>query len=619
MKKQTKAKRVKSHLLTDPKRVIKPHNTDSLMRSIWLSLVRDFRRNLNDDTFLRRNEQSFSSYKEFREEPFPSKWCVEPYRFKCMYQMENLFKRYIDSSVSSKQLETDCLQSFADFQSELRPPEISSVTYLVLRKARSIIKSILGEFSITELNQNVRFGKRANVGVPYSNSYLDVKMETLTGSCDHKEWFNQYLAEDDLLRHICTGKSYKHALSSTPIDCLTATAVPKSWKSHRIVMPDTVLGACYSAALGDMVSDRLAKVGLNIRYLQSRHARIVRKASEHMKVVTLDMSKASDLFTAELVNRLLPRKWYNAAKFGRISNVKVGDQTLHLRSFMAMGIGFTFPLQTLMFYAVLKSIALLVGKKGRISVYGDDCIYPTSMHKYVLSIFPKIGFRINQDKTFSDLPFRESCGEDSYKGVDVRPFQPELEFSGDMNTTCYRTLCYKLLNGLLRRWDVSEIPTTVLYLLKEILSVDATLKLVPNHFPDTSGLHFTFGSTSLTKLLGLWGLTWHFPISAPVWDAQFQCYRFCFWTEVAKDRYVQRISPYYWESLRILSKGDLQSWSVYDRIQDSHLVRWIKPRDLGRRKNMSYTGINGMRHTHLDPIVARKGTTRTLLQTGSFS
>jgi hypothetical protein len=38
------------------------------------------------------------------------------------------------------------------------------------------------------------------------------------------------------------------------------------------------------------------------------------------------------------------------------------------------------------------------------------------------SLLAICGFKTNHSKTFSDGPFRESCGADWYEGIDVRPF-----------------------------------------------------------------------------------------------------------------------------------------------------------------------------------------------------
>jgi len=570
-------------------------HTDDLMKKLWLSLARDFRRNLDGPQFCMRQEQALSTMSDFRHVKWPSLWGSSVSIFKSQYQLRNLFKRYIFADdVSSEELDRDALEGFANFQVELATPKggLGELEYRVFQKARCIIKEVLGEYSEEEHFSYVRAGKRANVGVPYDRSYLDVKLASLTGSLEHQQWFNDYLAGDNILQDVlnkCPNEVYQRKLNSdlsrnanfigpsrTIVDHLKATAVPKSFKASRIIVPNTVLGSMHSYGLGCMIQQRLLNVGLDIRRLQKKHGEVVRSASLHRGLVTADLSKASDLFTAQMVNRLVPREWYKVLKFGRVKNVFIEERSVQLCSFMAMGIGYTFPLETLIFWAILKSIASLSGCKGKISVYGDDLIYPIGMHKYVEYLFPKLGLRLNPDKTFSDLPFRESCGCDYYLGRNVRPFQPEA-MGGVVGTTTYRSFCYKLLNGILRRWDVLAIPTTVLMLLKEILSVDVSLKIVPPDYPDEAGLHFYMGGLGapLKRKLEMWGLSWHFPIAYPTWNKDLQCNSFLYWRAEGLDRKVPYVYPYYWDALRG-PEEDL-TWNPLTDIQDSKTLRWVKP------------------------------------------
>jgi hypothetical protein len=593
------------------------------MKKIWLSLARDFRKNLNSNQFCRRNEQAFTSMKNFRAEPWPSLWGSSAYIFKCQTQLKNLFKRYIfTDDVSSELLELDALEDFRVFQAELATPKKGpgELEYRVLQKARCIIKSVLGKYTEEEHFSYVRAGKRANVGVPYDRSFLDVKMASLTGSLEHQLWFNRYLATDQMLQDVltrcpyeiyqkkCNSDGRKNANFIGPsrmiVDHLKATAVPKSFKACRIITPNTVIGSMHSYGLGCMIQERLLNAGLDIRHLQKQHGRIVKSASLNRKLVTGDLSKASDLPTSALVNRLVPREWYNVLKHGRIKNIEIDGEISQLSSFMAMGIGYTFPLETLIFWAVLKSIAALSGVKGRISVYGDDLIYPAQLHKYVEYVFPLIGFRFNLDKTYSDLPFRESCGCDFYKGVDVRPFQPE--FSGErLGIATYRSFCYKMLNGLLRRWDMLEIPTTTLMLLKEILSVDTSLKLVPPDFPDDAGLHFSLAGDQmpLKRKLELWGLSWHFPIAFPTWNKDLQCHSFLFWRAEGFDRNVPYVYPYYWEALR--GPEEVSKWNPLTTLHDTWTVRWVKPRPV-RRHHRYRSKISRYWFVRHYPVVTKK-------------
>jgi hypothetical protein len=89
-----------------------------------------------------------------------------------------------------------------------------------------------------------------------------------------------------------------------------------------------------------------------------------------------------------------------------------------------MGNGFTFPLQTIIFSAILKACATIFGRYGQErtwSCFGDDLICHKVIFDRVSHYLGKLGFSLNADKSFSEGPFRESCGADWFYGQPVRP------------------------------------------------------------------------------------------------------------------------------------------------------------------------------------------------------
>jgi hypothetical protein len=84
-----------------------------------------------------------------------------------------------------------------------------------------------------------------------------------------------------------------------------------------------------------------------------------------------------------------------------------------------MGNGYTFELETLIFYALVRAVC---GKEGTVSVYGDDLIYPSRFVGPVRELLAFCGFETNVEKSFSTGNFRESCGGHYFKGHSVTPF-----------------------------------------------------------------------------------------------------------------------------------------------------------------------------------------------------
>lgn len=531
------------------------YDTDLLMKELWVNLARDFR-SWTYPTFMLRQERELRTggIKAFRQVSFPDKFNAPVYIFKAQYQLENLFKRYRfrDDQFTQEELERSTIEKFLDVQNRISAPiETTPLVDRVLERARDYMCSCLGEFSQAELVEACRFGKKATKGNPFSDSYADIKLGSeLTGSTEQIKWFREvYLPDDKLLQDTLVQCSPSGVPNYVVCDTLNATLVPKSYKALRLILPNTLIGTLRSYGLGKMIEVRLRKYfGLDIRRLQAIHGQLIKEMSKTRKSVTGDLSSASDSPNMDLMSKVLPESWFKELNLGRITKVKAGDTVYDLNSFMTMGIGFTFPLETLLFYSLLRSIADLAKVKGRISVYGDDLIYPRDMHRYVAFIFPKLHIMLNNDKTYVNTYFRESCGSDAFHGSDVRPFQPEGQAS-TLSQKRYTMLLYKTVNGLLHRWSPLEIPGTIRFLLAEILLVDGLILQVPPCFPEEAG----FRTSSIIRDYGF----------APVvYDRPRSAYRFAFYRQISRDRVVLHQIPYFWESLML--RGNEQSEDTGD-------------------------------------------------------
>ena len=457
--------------------------TDDLMWGVFMALQSD----LGSHTNLPRCH----SLSDARSLAYQVPRYSSPYRVKASRQLCDWLKRYQFSEELGIDLDSVTNEKFdADMQRIATHHVIPMRSLLVIQRARRIISRVLGDPpSDEEILTKGQFSRNAVAGFSYDDVYLDCKLcygSRVSGTAAEWAWFFPLVQSDPLLSGL--------GLTPQVVDTLHQSNVPKSWKILRPVRPNTLIGSLRSLGLGRVIVERLREPsvlnngrGINLNYLQGRHNRLALASSRNLRLATADLSAASDSFTPSLVNRLLPRKWYNALKFGRTPYYtregRHGRVRLYGPSFMAMGIGYTFPVMTLMFWALLRALSEMSGIRGTISVFGDDLIYPSRLHGYVKTLFEDINFVLNSDKTFVIPPFRESCGGDYYDGVEVRPASPEgvsdlLE--GDIPVSAY---VYKLFNSLIRRWEEVELPTTFAF-LRQCCPLTFS---VPSHFPDTSG------------------------------------------------------------------------------------------------------------------------------------
>lgn len=192
--------------------------------------------------------------------------------------------------------------------------------------------------------------------------------------------------------------------------------VPKSWKTDRTIACEAEGNSCLQLAFDKYAKNRLRRIGVDLSD-QTRNQRMAKEGSLSGRFATVDLSMASDTLAYNTVRLLLNEKWFNYLRSIRSQyyTMYVGQREAY-HKFSSMGNGATFSLETLVFSAACYA----VGSK-HFSVYGDDIIIETELYDDLLALLAFLGFVPNTSKSFSQGPFRESCGKDWYLGIDVTP------------------------------------------------------------------------------------------------------------------------------------------------------------------------------------------------------
>jgi len=169
-------------------------------------------------------------------------------------------------------------------------------------------------------------------------------------------------------------------------------------------------------------------------------------------LATLDLKAASDSMSIELVYELLPFDWADFLDSIRSRKAALpSGETITLEKFSSMGNGFTFELESLIFWAISSSVASLMESKEEILVYGDDIICSQFIAKEVVQALAFIGFQTNLEKSFLEGNFYESCGKHYFQGEDVTPiYQKELVCFDPETVRCGNRLlrlAYRFGNG----------------------------------------------------------------------------------------------------------------------------------------------------------------------------
>lgn len=194
--------------------------------------------------------------------------------------------------------------------------------------------------------------------------------------------------------------------------------------------------------------------------------------------VTLDMKDASDRVSVELVRALYPDTWFQAIMAARSSATKLpGGEIVQLRKFAPMGSATCFPVEALCFWALataaiqnryeeasgqthswmgtLSWTSVYPTKRAeddhRVFVYGDDIILHRDDHSFVEHTYSYFGLKLNQDKCCTGRFFRESCGCDAYKGVDVTPLKLKAVWSSQLMASNSLLTFVAFHNALVRK------------------------------------------------------------------------------------------------------------------------------------------------------------------------
>lgn len=212
------------------------------------------------------------------------------------------------------------------------------------------------------------------------------------------------------------------------VDANIFSSVPKTAKTDRGIAVEPWLNLFVQSGINLVLRKKLSMIGLDLTS-QRANQLLALYATEDRDdpYCTIDLSAASDTICIEVVRELLPPEWFDLLNSARTRYTRdEAGNIVATERFCSMGNGFCFPLQTLIFASLIFAAQRAEGYEGKdrdFAVYGDDLIVRKKYFSRTIRVLKAFGFKPNSKKTFSEGPFRESCGVDSYEGQDVRPIE----------------------------------------------------------------------------------------------------------------------------------------------------------------------------------------------------
>jgi len=208
---------------------------------------------------------------------------------------------------------------------------------------------------------------------------------------------------------------------NTDDDTSRVQAVPKSYKAARIIAMEPV----YRQARANFLSKRLQRLLPECIDVtdQTRNQKLAWAGSRTGDYATLDASNASDLISKTLFRSVIPSEVVKRIDplFSHYTEVNGTKRTMQMMS--TAGHSLTFIFETIIYYgiaaAACKYCSLFTNETYYTSVYGDDVVISSDAARTAIEFYSMLGLKINEDKSFISGPYRESCGEEYYRGCNV--------------------------------------------------------------------------------------------------------------------------------------------------------------------------------------------------------
>jgi len=194
------------------------------------------------------------------------------------------------------------------------------------------------------------------------------------------------------------------------------TFVPKNAKTDRPISIGPHANIYVQLGIAELIRQRLRRIGVDLRKQKFINRQTVLRAQRD-GLATIDLKSASDTVADRLIRMVLPPEWLALLDVARCDYSVVDGKEVKLEKYSAMGNGYTFELETLLFIAACQA----AGSKD-FNVFGDDIIVEQSIAPDLIDYLQFLGFEVNESKTCLAGMFFESCGVDVWYGRDVRPF-----------------------------------------------------------------------------------------------------------------------------------------------------------------------------------------------------
>lgn len=332
---------------------------------------------------------------------------------------------------------TETLQRFKDTEVEMATfPPICTTSQRVLRIARRLTHLVTQEHDPRDIIPKHGPGAVATGERPWEKTVFKRFYPELNACYEYSS--HMYFSPAHFMRDRVLGDSNLEYQVAAPLS--KVVLVPKDSRGPRLISMEPLELQWIQQGVKDVLQNaiethRLTRGHVNFTD-QTVNQRLAMRGSIDPNIVTLDMKDASDRVSLAVVQMLFPENWVECLESCRSHGTVLPDgDVVQFNKFAPMGSALCFPVEALVFWAL--SVASIMDSTHisawqaakQVYVYGDDIIVPRKVYRGMISTLEDIGLKFNTSKCCTGPSFRESCGVDAYKGVNVTPLRVKRRWS----------------------------------------------------------------------------------------------------------------------------------------------------------------------------------------------
>lgn len=329
--------------------------------------------------------------------------------------------------------EASCKVTNARFRDLAFDPQFQGSNCWLLNAVIRKVARILGDVNVSELFDLGSWGPGSTQCIKGKNVSASRKFRDENGITS-----NAYALFVDAARLAYPRWFDEEMVSRLQIsEANSIITVPKNAKTDRTIAVEPGINSWFQLAVGRSIRRRLRRAGFDLNS-DKANCNGAYYGSKFGQLATVDFSAASDTIARRVVEEILPPPWFTVLDALRSHNYSF-DRKTHTpyQKFSAMGCGFTFELESLIFVSMALCVCEYLDlSTEHVCVFGDDIIIPVEAFALYSQFSAFLGFKVNPEKSFSSGPFRESCGAYYFNGVDVKPFFKKEALNGTL--TVYR-------------------------------------------------------------------------------------------------------------------------------------------------------------------------------------